>query len=67
MEPDKIQEISERDQLWASLRGLKQEIACLAEGELDGSPRQHQLIILLARIVAAEMSVRAADADESPS
>ena len=67
MEPEKIQEISERDQLWASLRGLKQEIASLAEGELDGTARQHQLIILLARIVAAEMNFRAQDAAEPPS
>ena len=61
-DPDNIQEISERDQLWASLRGLQAEIQRLAEGELDGSARQQQLIVLLARIVAAEMSFRAKDA-----
>ena len=65
MDPDNIQEISERDQLWASLRGLKDEIQRLADGERDDSERQQQLIVLLARIVAAEMSFRAKDAGNS--
>jgi hypothetical protein len=63
MDPDNIQEISERDQLWASLRGLKAEIQRLADGEFDGSERQQQLTVLLARIVAAEMDFRAKEAE----
>jgi hypothetical protein len=65
MGPDNFQESSERDQLWASLRGLKEEIDRLADGELDGSPRQRQLTVLLARIVSAEMVFRAKDAQEA--
>ena len=65
MDPDNIQEISERDQLWASLRGLQVEIQRLASGERDGSERQERLIVLLARIVAAEMSFRGKDAGAS--
>jgi hypothetical protein len=65
MDPEKIQEISERDQLWASLRGLQEEIARLATDDIDGSERQRQLTVLLARIVAAEMVFRSQDAGES--
>ena len=61
MDPDKAQEISERDQLWASLRPLHEEIARLANGEFDGSEREKQMIALIARIVAAEMSFRLKD------
>ena len=61
MDPDKAQEISERDQLWASLRPLHEEIARLANGDLDGSERERQMIALLARIVAAEITFRAKD------
>lgn len=63
MDPDKLQEISERDQLWASLRGLREEIDHLAAGEFDGSERQQQLMVVLARVVAAEMNFRAKDAN----
>lgn len=63
MTPDDLQEISERDQLWASLRDLQSEIARLATGDLDNSDRQQQLIFVLARIVLAEMSYRAKDAE----
>jgi hypothetical protein len=62
MEPNRAQEISERDQLWASLRALRPEIGELAAGKLDGSERQLHVINLLARIVAAEMDFRARDA-----
>lgn len=65
MEPDRLQEISERDQLWASLRGLRSEIERLATGEWDGGDRQQQLLVLLARIVLAEMNFRATDGDAS--
>lgn len=63
MNPDDQQEISERDQLWATLRGLRPEIDRLAAGELDDSPRQRQLSIVLARIVAAELDFRQRDAE----
>ena len=63
MDSDRLQEISERDQLWASLRGLRPEIERLATGEWDATHRQQQLVVILARIVLAEMSFRAKDAE----
>ena len=62
MDPTSAQESSERDQLWASLRALRPEIERLAAGEFDGSDRQKQLVGILARIVAAEMTFRAREA-----
>lgn len=62
MEPDRAREISERDQLWASLRVLRPEIERLAAGEFQGTERQAQIILLLARIVVAEMDYRDRDA-----
>jgi transposase len=62
MDPISAQETSERDQLWASLRALRPEIDRLAGGEFDGSDRQKQLVMVLARIVAAEMAFRAREA-----
>ena len=59
MDSDQAQEVSERDQLWASLRALRPEIDRLAAGEFEPSERQAQVVILLARIVAAEMNFRA--------
>jgi hypothetical protein len=59
VDPLQAQETAERDQLWASLRALKPEIEKLAAGEFDGSERQRQLVIVLGRIVAAEMTFRA--------
>jgi hypothetical protein len=58
MDPDQAQEIAERDQLWASLRALRPEIDRLAAGEFDDSERQRQVILVLARIVQAEMNFR---------
>jgi hypothetical protein len=63
MAPDDAQEISERDQFWASLRALRPEIERLAGGDFDGSERQRQMILLLARVVVAEMTYRAREAD----
>jgi hypothetical protein len=62
MEPNRAQETSERDQLWASLRALRPEIDRLAAGQLDGTEREARLILVLARIVAAEMTYRERDA-----
>jgi hypothetical protein len=63
MEPDEAQETSERDQLWASLRVLRPEIERLAAGQLEVTERQAQLILIVARIVLAEMEFRAKDAE----
>jgi hypothetical protein len=61
MDPSRAQEIAERDQLWASLRALRPEIDRLAAGEFEFSERQQRVVVLLARIVAAEMDFRARD------
>ena len=58
MDSDNLREIAERDQLWASLRDLRGEIQQVASGEFDDSQRQQKLLVLLARIVAAEMDFR---------
>jgi hypothetical protein len=65
MDPERAQEISGRDQLWASLRALRPDIDRLAAAELDSSERERQLIVLLARIVAAELDFRDRDATNS--
>jgi hypothetical protein len=62
MNREEAQESSERDQLWASLRALRPHIEQLAAGGFEGSATQQQLVMLLARIVAAEMDFRAHDA-----
>jgi len=69
MDPERAQEILGRDQLWASLRALRPDIDRLAAGDLDSSERERQLIVLLARIVAAELDFRDRDAmpeDDTP-
>jgi hypothetical protein len=58
MDPPQAQEVSERDQLWASLRMLRPEIERLATGETISSEREQQLVALLARIVVTEMDFR---------
>lgn len=58
MDEDQAREISERDQLWASLRALRDPIARLAAGEFDGTDRQKQIILILARVVDAEIGYR---------
>ena len=62
MDINAAREISERDQLWASLRNLRAAIDRLADGEFDSSIQQQQMIVVLARIVAAELDFRAGDA-----
>jgi hypothetical protein len=59
MEPDDIQAVAARDQLWASLRVLLPDIDALAAGAWDGSERQQEIVRLLARIVQAELHYRA--------
>ena len=58
MDFDQAQEMSERDQLWASLRPLRPEIEQLAAGKLDASERQARLLLIVARIVLAELDYR---------
>ena len=58
MDPSQAREISERDQLWASLRALRPEIDRLAAGGPVESGRRESIVILLARIVATEMDFR---------
>jgi hypothetical protein len=58
MDPDQIQAIAARDQLWSSLQVLLPEIERLAESDFDGSPRQQQIVQVLARIVTAELKFR---------
>ena len=62
MEPERGREVSERDQLWASLRLLRPEIDRLAAEQPDPADRRGLLISVLARVVAAEMDFRARDA-----
>jgi hypothetical protein len=62
MESGQAREISERDQFWASLRALRPEIDRLAAGDWESSERQRQIVVLLARIVGAELDFRARDA-----
>ena len=57
MDP-KQQEISERDQLWASLRSLREEIEHLATGDLEGTDRERQVIAIVARIIVTEIDFR---------
>ena len=58
-DPDYLQTVAARDQLWASLRQLLPEIQKLAEGQFDASERERQLFQLLARVVSAELRFRA--------
>ena len=62
MDSDQAQEMSERDQLWASLRPLRPEIEQLAAGQLEPSERQARLLLIVSRIVLAEMDYRSQDA-----
>jgi hypothetical protein len=64
MDANEQREISERDQLWASLRQLRQEIDQLAAGQLTGTPRQQDLTVVLARIVAVELDYRDRNASD---
>jgi hypothetical protein len=66
MDPSEAQEISQRDQLWASLRLLRDEINLLGAGEYDASERQQKIIMVLARVVSAELDFRARQAPAEP-
>lgn len=61
MDDEQLKDVAERDQLWASLRELREEIDQLAAGEWSGTQRQQQLSVLLARIVQAELDYQATE------
>ena len=65
--PDDLRTSAERDQLWASLRLLRQDIDALAAGVRADSERERQVIAVLARVIAAELDFRAADGVEGDS
>ena len=58
MNPDHLQSIAQRDQLWASLRMLRPFIDELGAGQFNGTAQERQIIQLLARIVVAELEFR---------
>lgn len=62
MDPERIQENAERDQLWASLRALKPVIDRMAGGVFDPADRLPEMVQLLARVVRLELEFRARDA-----
>lgn len=62
MDGEQARETSERDQLWASLRALRDEINNLAAGAPVQTERQRQLVMVLAKITAAELDFRERDA-----
>ena len=66
MDPDQMQAVAQRDQLWASLRMLRPFIDELAAGQFNGTPQERQIVQLLARIVTAELEFRAENAAEAP-
>jgi hypothetical protein len=63
MDPEKAQAIAARDQFWSSLRSLLPEIERLAAGQFGNSEREQQLVLLLARVVVAELQFRAEHAE----
>ena len=65
MDPDHMQAIAARDQLWSSLRSLLSDIDRLAQGQFDGLEKERELIQLVARIVAAELAFRAEESPQS--
>lgn len=67
MDPGRAQELAERDQMWASLRALRPAIDRLGDGHFDPAGEGPRLVVLLARIVAAELDYRARDADDQAS
>jgi hypothetical protein len=65
MDPEQLQTIAARDQLWSSLRALLPEINSVASGQFNGSARQQHLIQVIARIVAAELTFRNDDTTDA--
>ena len=63
MESEQAKEMVERDQLWASLRELRVIIEQFANGSPIETAQDRQIIVLLARIVVAEMDYRERNLD----
>ena len=59
-----LQASAERDQLWASLRQLRDDIDRLSAGEFASSDRERRVVQLLARIILAELDFRTASGKE---
>jgi hypothetical protein len=66
MDPEHVQAIAARDQLWSSLRQLLPDIEKIANGEFDGGERQAEIVQLIARIVMAELQFQADDSKHAP-
>ena len=66
MDEEHVREIAARDQLWASLRALLPEIERIAAGEFADTPRERQLIQILARVTSAELKFRAERTEPDP-
>lgn len=49
MDAEHLRATAERDQLWSALRALLPEIERIAAGHFDGSARERQVAVLLAR------------------
>jgi hypothetical protein len=64
MDP-KQKEIAERDQLWATLRVLREDIDVLASGGFDGGERHRKIIGVLARVIASELDYRQRSSESS--
>jgi len=56
-------DIAERDQLWASLRALRDQVVHLTAAEAPLSDVQIQIVRILSRIVLAELDYRARHAE----
>ncbi len=61
IDPERVQTIAAREQLWTSLRTLMPEIELIAQGQFSGTERERQVAQILARIVIAELGFRSED------
>lgn len=59
--PEHLQAIAAREQLWTSLQTLLPEIQLVADGQFSGSDRERLIAQVLARIVIAELQFRNED------
>jgi hypothetical protein len=64
MEALHAKDIAERDQLWACLRVLREEVERLSRETEPLESRQQHLAVLLARIVLAELDYRVREGSE---
>ena len=59
MDADDTRAEAERDESWANLWALRQEIQRVAQGDLADPDRERQLLRVPARVVATELDYRA--------